>query len=86
MTFAHFIVVKVMSRGDFDAAGAEVFINIGVGNNRNQTAGNGTGEPADPLNAGNVHRPGERRRRCRPTLVSGRVVATTKWPLPSAKG
>ena len=39
MALAHFIVVEIVRRGDFHAAGAEIFFHIFIGNHGNAAAG-----------------------------------------------
>ena len=82
----HCVVVEVVRRRDLDAAGAELRIDVLVGDDRDARARSAAARPARRPGAGSARRPGCTATALSPSMVSGRVVATTRWPWPSASG
>lgn len=85
VALAHFVVVEVVGRGDLDAAGAEFRVHIVVADDGDFPAGDGQLDGlADQVLIALVFRVDGDRRIAQHGFRP--VVATTRWPDPSASG
>ncbi len=86
MSPADLVVIEVMSGRHLQRTGAERRIDVLVGDDRNQPSASGAGGRLRPISERWRSSSGCTATAVSPSMVSGRVVATTTWPEPSASG